>query len=276
MLFFNKKENIRHSSAAEAHAELFKLGGGGWPDFEGLLRDIYVAIIRRGDTVIDLGCGEGTHLFQMASAAGVEGLAIGVEAAAPVYEKCLEELRKKPNLRRVVELHNVAVSDTIGFDDFVFVPNAPGLSGFKRRPAAFQYAVVEGKVPTLPLDYLFGDRWKSPSFIKMDLSGAEYKALIGATHILASRPIVAFEFNHEYPACYGFGAEELMARFREYEVFDLLGYKYEEPRQFTASQVWNYIAIPVAAPEKIKRSIRLRARDFLLSCSRDHASLAAW
>jgi hypothetical protein len=63
---------------------------GDWPDFEGLIRDIYVAFLRGGEVAVDVGVNEGHHLVQIAQAVGSRGKVIGVEANGPMCEAVLK------------------------------------------------------------------------------------------------------------------------------------------------------------------------------------------
>lgn len=119
-----------------------------------------------------------------------------------------------------VRVHQVALSDTIGTAEFNFVENAPSYSGLKKRlydradpiirPIVVQKATVDS---LLNADVRV-------RFVKLDIEGGEYHALVGATRtITSSHPLIVFEASQRSTGQYGV-SPETMARL-------LAGWNYE-------------------------------------------------
>ncbi|WP_296707540.1 FkbM family methyltransferase [Rhodoblastus sp.] len=220
---------------------------GNWPDLEGLLRDIYVAHLNAGDIAVDVGVNHGTHLFQIAEAVGETGKVIGVEAV-PAHCRSVREAMAGPYARLAprIQLFECAVSAKEGRAEFfVSQINDGGLSGLKFRPVLNNTAVEQIGVDVKTLDSLVPPDI-AVKFMKIDIEGAEYDALRGATKLLEKRPVVAFEFDNSAPESFGYTVKDFFALFAHYNlaVYDLFGFPMRSADDMIATPIWNFIAAP--------------------------------
>jgi FkbM family methyltransferase len=240
----------------EFHDLMLAENGGAWPDFEGLVRDIYVSILKKGDVALDIGVNRGDHLLQMVTAVGSTGLVIGVEAAPAMVELTRSALVAAglDRLRNVI-LHNVAVGETEGTAKFNFVKSQPGLSSLATRDIAQSYdvEVLECRVTTI--DNLLSDVARRIDFAKFDIEGAEFHALKGSTRLFnRDRPPMVFEFDKHSPEYFKFRTEELLDIFNAagYGIQDFFGFRYHTAHDFHDSGVWNYFAAPLDEIESFR------------------------
>lgn len=117
-----------------------------------------------------------------------------------------------PNVR----VRPVALGQESGVATFTHVVNDPGYSGLRTRtydrpdPELEQ---IEVRVARLD-DELAAD--DAPAFIKLDLEGGEYHALIGATETIRKhRPVIVFEAGEPSSRHYGVSPEMIHTLFRE-------------------------------------------------------------
>jgi FkbM family methyltransferase len=238
------------------HESLLSGNGGNWFDFEGLVRDIYISILRPGDVALDVGVNCGDHLLQMAPAVGPTGLVIGIEAA-PAMLDITRELLVRTGLDKDhhIVLHNVAVSDKVGITKFHFVRTAPGLSSLAERAVSQACAVEILECQVTTIDNLLTSVDRRISFVKLDIEGSEYHALLGAKQLLErDRPPIVFEFDQMSPTYFGFSREDLLNLFHKsgYEIIDFFGFRYKTEQDLCDSMVWNYFAAPLEEIERFK------------------------
>ena len=188
--------------------------------FEILVSRIYEAIVEPGDEVIDGGANAGLHAVPLARLVGPGGRARCIEANPKMAEKLKRNLASYPH----AEVTQLAISDTRATAEFMVNDDNPGLSHLShdREPDSECERIV---VDTDTLDNLFPD--SMPTFIKLDLEGADFLALKGARQLLArSRPIIVFENSRQWAAkCHGYTSDEFFAHFSAlgYRIFDLHG-----------------------------------------------------
>ena len=144
-----------------------------------------------GMVVVDAGANIGFHTVVMSEAVGPTGRVVAIE---PNSENCrLILLNVAANDARNVELLPVALDAQRGW---AYFSTHLGSNGGLIPSGAD--ALLDGRglvVPTFTLDSLVEDH---VDLIKIDLEGAEGRALAGATRILSSdRPVVVTEFSAE-------------------------------------------------------------------------------
>ena len=246
------------------HDSIIAGNGGNWVDFERLVRDIYVSILKPGDVTLDVGVNRGDHLLQMIPAVGPSGLVIGVEAA-PSMVALVQDFLSINHFDRDYDviLHNCAVSDKEGITKFHFVKDQPGLSSLADREVAREYDVEIFDVPVTTLDTLLKDVDRTVSFVKLDIEGAEYHALLGAKRLLErDRPPIVFEFNDQAPVHFGYKSEDILHLFHSYgyTIQDFFGFSYSTPRDLTETKVWNYFAAPSEQIERFEIPALVKAK----------------
>lgn len=100
----------------------------GMPDYEMVLEQSYTKIIRKGDTVIDIGDQAGRHAKVFQKLIGDTGVLYAFEPLPEQYAALKQELDSEN-----VTIINKALSDCTGKMDFYKVNNYPEESGLKKR-----------------------------------------------------------------------------------------------------------------------------------------------
>lgn len=224
-------------------------GTTGWPDMEGLIRDIYVAHADPGDSMLDVGVNHGVHFIQMAEAVGPTGRVIGLEAAPEMCRQTRATIATHySRLADRMTLIQKAVSSAPGQAKFYFsTVNDSGLSSLAHRPelAAGEYVEISVELVTLDsaLPSSFLDRL---TFAKFDVEGAEFDAFKGASRVLAKRPLLTFEWDNSAPAQFNYEPHELFDLLASYgyRIFDVFGFHYSSTDEFVNARMWNFVGIP--------------------------------
>jgi hypothetical protein len=110
------------------------------------------------------------------------------------------------------------------------------------------------------LDSLLADRRQRVRFVKMDLEGGEFHALLGTTSILHDRPLVIFENGLENAAnLYGYASEDWFSLFErvDFAVFDLFGRPFCRDYWHAGGMPWYFIAAARGSPDE--RFVQRRA-----------------
>lgn len=147
--------------------------------YERLAQRVFVDHVRPGSVVYDVGANAGFFTLLSSKLSGPSGV---VYAFEPV-ERNLRYIREHVRLNRTGNVHVVpmAVSDRIGTVRFAAAHN-PAMGGLATSG--------EIAVQSTTLDE-FASKAAPPSFIKMDIEGAEYAALSGAVELLRSvQPVI--------------------------------------------------------------------------------------
>ncbi|MDR3740871.1 MAG: FkbM family methyltransferase [Terracidiphilus sp.] len=136
-------------------------------------------LVKPGMVVYDVGAHSGYYTLALARMVGATGhvFAFEPESRNVHYLRCHVEL----NGLRNVTVVQVAVSDKtgmVGFEDIHFSKKS-------------QYLV-----PTMSLDEFIAAGHPLPSFIKMDIEGAEWLAMLGATAILKKAEVAWMLATH--------------------------------------------------------------------------------
>jgi FkbM family methyltransferase len=163
---------------------------GGWePD----LHEIIQQHVRPGSVVYDLGANFGIYTLLFAKLVGPTGKVYAFEP----MEEIMAELQANVELNRFsnVEFVRSAVSDTSGFVEFRVGDHA-GSGHLESADACHVNVGKTLKVPTTSLDDFVQAGAAPPSFIKIDIEGAEGLALTGASQLLTKhRPMIAVEVH---------------------------------------------------------------------------------
>jgi FkbM family methyltransferase len=245
----NEREEYFHDivvpmTSAPSYSSLYKdllrqtNRNGGWFDFEGLIRDIYVTILKPGDWALDVGAHLGTHTFQMAQAVAPTGKVIAIEAV-PQFAQRLGAA--------CVEVHSCGVSDREGTATFYFAPEVAGLSGLRYRSILDSHKVESFEVRLTTIDRICSGASRQIRFIKIDIEGAEYDALRGARQTIERhQPLITFEHAMGTPGDFGYAIEDMMAMWDSlgYSVYDFFGNQYATAQHWADSMVGDYLAFP--------------------------------
>ena len=217
--------------------------------FDDNIRLIYRKVICSGDHVIDCGSHTGKHTFPLAECVGSHGKVFAYE---PILEKNKITKQRIMNEKiKNIELREYAVGE---FDvegvTFNYIRDDPGKSAFQLRMSQnrddLDIVHIQTKIINLDSE-LINHRI---SFIKMDVEGYEYKALMGATHIIEKhRPVVCIEHGSRiYKDQVDSGEYFRYFDERNYVIYDILGNYLETEEDFresaSAAGVWDYWMAP--------------------------------
>jgi len=158
---------------------------------------IWRAVLQPGDVVVDGGANMGYWTLVASRLVGPTGLVVAYE---PVPEVC-DRLHRNLEASHVenVSAHCAGLWDSNTSLDFQTYEHDPvGIqSSIGHRTNLAQNS--ELTCPVVALDFEITLQNRSPALIKLDIEGAELKALHGARRLLSqpTRPVVTFEWNVE-------------------------------------------------------------------------------
>lgn len=216
--------------------------------FEQVVKTAYQDILQPGDAAVDVGAHKGYHMFPMADAVGTQGRIYAFEPISPLYAALKKKVRQR-GLRQV-KLFNMALSNVPGVSTFTYFENMPAYSGLQQRPTPFGEA--EGGKQVINVKCRRLDQkmpwFRKISFVKMDIEGGEYHALLGAERMLQkSRPVIIFEHGQNQSADnYNYSVDDFFSLFERHNmaVFLLSGEPYTRDKWGTNIRVWEYVALP--------------------------------
>lgn len=182
------------------------------------LRLLLAFSLKEDANCVDIGCNHGVVLADI-----VELAPAGVHYAFEPIPVLADELtRRFPN----VNIRQIALSDQAGTAEYTHVIDADGLSGLRDRGLGETHSVgrIEVEVgrldDVLPQDYV-------PTFIKIDVEGAELQVLQGSLRTLRRhKPALWFEHGHRQAGFYGTTSNDvwdLLCRDLDYRIFDADG-----------------------------------------------------
>lgn len=217
--------------------------------FERLIKAIYSEICRPYDCVIDCGANWGMHTEPLSRLVGHNGRVWAIEAL-PERATALQAHLVGNGLMNVTVIGK-AIGKENGRARFVWVEKDDGYSGLRKRPGIPDHAadsVTTISVDVTTLDTELASRPKRIRFVKMDLEGGEYHALLGARKIVTQdRPMIIFENGREPMArTYGYTRTEWFRMFYGvgYRVFDLFGRPFLPGDWERPKLPWYSIAVP--------------------------------
>ena len=195
--------------------------------YEVIIREIYKNILSPGDMAIDGGAHLGLHTFPMARAVGESGRVLAFEAIPSICSK----LTKAVIAHGYDWVHNYsfALGEASGPCTFYVYEDAPGYSGLHSREALLsQFELKKPKSIVAEMVQIddFVSSGSELRFIKLDLEGGEFGALLGATKVLKDeKPVVIFEHTLGNISETNLNEAELYKLFFSlgYRVVDLLG-----------------------------------------------------
>ena len=155
--------------------------------YDRLTRIILKSYLKRGFNCVDVGCHKGEILNYMLKYSP-DGKHYGFEPIPYLFK----ELKTK--YENQASIYPYALSDTSGETTFHLVKNAPAYSGIKKR----QYNVAMPQIEEIIVELKTLDDIVGPDveihLIKIDVEGAEFGVLKGATNILKNyTPLIIFE-----------------------------------------------------------------------------------
>jgi FkbM family methyltransferase len=200
-----------HPSLAGINEEMLDFGV-----HEPLSTATYQQFLRPGDHVIDVGANIGYYLWAAAKVVGEKGRFLAFEPLPSNYEALQQNIKSHPVLRDRVQLWPWAIGDSTGTCDF-YESKIPNLGSFFRSEKLEQTRKLTVQVRKLDdiLETMEGFR---PTFLRMDVEGAELLVLSGARNLMRTyRPSLFVEFH-----TFSIGMKGIEAAFDE---FESIGYR---------------------------------------------------
>lgn len=193
--------------SARVHADLrTPLGLGLYRyGFHAVEARVCAALLRRGDVFVDGGANIGLFALRGASVVGSTGRVLACEPAPGTMR--LLRANVQHNHVPWVDLHALALSDEVGTANFTVFEDGSGLASFAPPPGAG--LTVEVAVETL--DRLTSPFGRGVALVKLDVEGAEAKALEGASELIVrSAPLFLIEVEPDHLARQGSSIDDLM------------------------------------------------------------------
>lgn len=168
---------------------------------EPALDRFFLKILKKGDNYIDVGGQVGLTTVMAATIIGPEGRVIAIEPDTYNYKMLRRSLRLN-NLSNV-KTFNLAAGDECG--EAVFENET--LSGLTQKASDGESG---RKVKITTIDELVrNEGLKSLSFLKIDIDGPDFKALLGAKETIGRhRPVIVIEVSFWWKR-FGYGFQDL-------------------------------------------------------------------
>lgn len=149
--------------------------------------------VRKDDTVIDIGANIGYFSLLMAHQVGPNGIVHSFEPI-PVIAERLVNYAYKNKYDKIIKIHNLAISDACGNTQFYLTPGHLGHSSLAPETER-TLSSIEVRITTLDELYT-GNEIGRPTFIKIDIEGAELFALKGGEKLIQDcRPVIVSEIG---------------------------------------------------------------------------------
>jgi FkbM family methyltransferase len=225
--------------------------GGAGEMYEVLTERLYAAMLKPGDTAVDCGANVGRHTIGMGKAVGPTGRVHAFEPSTAVLP-LLKERIAKAELDAVVQVHELALGQAEGSTVFHVLHGATGMSGLQLRGDLSEDLRARVRVEEITVAVTRLDTILPPStpvrFIKLDLEGGEFHAMVGARQLITSqRPLIVFENGRGQSAKdYGYGEQDFFSFFDaiQFDVYDSLGFPFRSAQWLLGSVPWQFIAVP--------------------------------
>jgi FkbM family methyltransferase len=176
--------------------------------YEPLTLAVIESLVEEDHICFDIGANVGALTLPMARQAGARGKVYAFEPGPPAYERLVRNIRMNPSIEpRVVPLQ-LGVADKEGTLHW-----APGEND---NPADATLLGGSGiAVPVVSVDdYTAATPLPRLDFVKIDVEGMEYEALLGGRATwLAHRPLMYLETERRFEALRGFPALQHIERF---------------------------------------------------------------
>jgi FkbM family methyltransferase len=182
--------------------------------------DFFKRNIRPGMTVIDIGAHVGYYAVLFSKLTGDKGKVYAFEADADNFIL----LEKNVGRRQNVCLINQAVSNQDGFIDFYKIQSNTGCHSLI-APSKSQTEKIS--VPTTTIDsFIEKNKLAKIDFIKIDIEGGEYLALLGMQKLFShpDAPAIIMEFGPEAILAAKLDPQEFLKKIRNFgfRIFEIL------------------------------------------------------
>jgi len=174
----------------------------------------FLALVKRGDVVLDIGANRGFFTLLFSDIIGARGRVLAFEPVPQTFYE-LQELVKREGCYRNASLYKVACTDRAG-DVIMYLPNHDsGQASLSNRHDQGSWAgapeVAEHRANGVRVDDFLSDLGeKRVDFIKVDVEGAELFVLSGAEQTLRrAKPLLFLELCGTWTRAFGYTPADL-------------------------------------------------------------------
>jgi FkbM family methyltransferase len=174
----------------------------------------YLRLIRRGDTVFDVGANFGVFTVLFSDLVGPQGSVHSFEPVPPTFARLTDTVLQEARYPNIV-INAKACSQLEGTSE-ITVPGGDLGQASMRSHAVGSWAtsshVETFSIPTIRMDDYVAERGLSRlDFIKCDAEGAELLVLKGAESVLRKfEPILHLEVSEGWIRDFGYGSSDLL------------------------------------------------------------------
>ena len=207
------------------------------------LRSLLSSVLTRDSNCIDIGVFRGRVLADLVRYAP-QGKHIAYEPLPHLHQYLVAHFP-------TVDVRLAAVSNVEGEQEFTYVKNVPGRSGFREISYPHQPSIQKIKVRVETLDTNLPEGYV-PALIKIDVEGAERQVIEGGIKTITKhKPVIIFEHGKGSAAHYGTRPHHIYGLLCEragLRIFDFSGngpYTLSQLEEaFELDERWDYIARP--------------------------------
>ena len=189
-----------------------------WRREPNLEKIVFLSLIRRGDTVLDVGANTGYYSLLFSHLAGALGSVHAFEPVPPTFSELEANVRRARRSGNMV-LNRCALSDTAGTATLYMPGDDHGQAALTRHTFGSwteRAPVRTFSCPVTTLDaYMASQEVGAPSFVKCDVEGAELPVLRGAAGTIGRfTPLLLLEVSRHWSASFSYEPADA-ARFLE-------------------------------------------------------------
>ncbi len=183
-------------------------------EYDKIDSSIVRALVRRGNSAIDIGANLGWYTTLISKSVGHGGKVISIEPLPEIFNLLKKniEINKMDNCIPL----NIAISDYIGKGEIHFFSGEPDTHSSLNTLGRSNYRKIMVQVDTV--DNLCESYGLNPDFIKIDVEGAERELIQGASRTLRdTKPVLMIEFNLGTTSASGYDSRTLLQMIKEYD-----------------------------------------------------------
>jgi FkbM family methyltransferase len=163
---------------------------------------VFKALLQPNWVVADCGAHVGQYSLIASKYVGATGEVHAFEPTPRTFSYLSRNISL--NHAHNIYLNQFALTDNIAAAEPFFLSLEDNFGANSLRPTTNRLAQAAFTVSTTTLDSYFSNKDRSPEFIKLDVEGAEYAILLGATRILSTnRPWLQLEVSAENLTAFG-------------------------------------------------------------------------
>ena len=208
---------------------------------EVLMWESYRSIVQPGDIVIDGGANQGLHTFPLSDLVGPSGAVYSFEPQ-PWHAESVRH-RAEVEGRKQIRVIEKAIGAQPSRAVFHCVKDNSALSGLQKRwdlPQGTEVVEIDVEITTLDAELSGAD----PTFIKLDLEGGEFHALLGGEQLIKrAHPLITIESARQDTAdLYKYSESDFfnLLQSLDYEIVDFAGVVFDAGVWRRGGQSWYY------------------------------------